>query len=147
MYLRIFFKLLIGFIALLAIVRFLGKKELASTTPLDIVFAVGLGDLIVDAVYDDKVSALHTLVGVFSWSAFIFLADLLSKRYDWFGKLTKGDPEVLIYKGEINKRVMRRNRLSEEEVLSLLRQKDIFEIKEVQLGVIELNGQLSVLKD
>lgn len=146
-YFLLLFKLLCGFVALLTVVRLLGKKELAATSPLDIVYSVALGDLIVDAAYDPKVKIPELFLGVAAWSLFIWLADLAARKWSWFDKLSNGKAEVIIYEGQIDLQVMKKHRLTYEEVRSLLRQKDVFSEHEVKMAVMETNGNLTVLKN
>lgn len=145
-YLLLISKLFLGFIALMVIIRVLGKKELASASPLDVVYSVALGDLIVDAAYDEKIKMPEILVALVAWAAFVWITDKLSREFEWFGKATKGKAEILIYKGKIEKDTMKRHRMSKEEVLSLLREKEVFDLNQVEMGVLETNGNLTVMK-
>ncbi|MFP5109669.1 DUF421 domain-containing protein [Neobacillus sp. C211] len=145
-YLLIMGKLAFGFAVLMIMIRLTGKKELASASPLDVVYSVGLGDLIVDGAYDDKVTILKIAISIVFWTVFIYGLDFLARQFKWFGKQVKGNAEVLIMEGKILREVRDRHRLSQDEVESLLRQKDVFDIKEVKLGVLEPNGSLSILK-
>lgn len=138
-------KLLIGIICLIAVIRILGKKELAEASPLDVVYAVALGDLVGDAAYDPKIKIGEIIFTVAVWTVFIYILDRAAKRFDWFSRLTKGKAEVLILDGELHEEVMKRNRMDREEVNSLLRQSQIFDVKEVKIGVLEVNGQLTVM--
>ncbi|MFP5116102.1 DUF421 domain-containing protein [Bacillaceae bacterium C204] len=145
-YLMMIGKLLVGFVALMIMIRITGKKELASASPLDVVYSVGLGDLIVDASYDSKVTIFKIVVAILSWTVLIYGLDALARKFKWFGKQVKGTAEVLIMDGEVFEEVREKHRLSQDEVQSLLRQKDVFDLKEVKLGVLEPNGSLSILK-
>src|SRR5699024_8428880 len=58
----------------------------------------------------------------------------------------EGKPAIIIERGLLNYNVMRKNKLDTDEVLQLLRTKDIFSIQEVEYAILETNGEISVLK-
>ena len=63
-----------------------------------------------------------------------------------FAVFIEGEPTVLIMNGKILEKAMKRVRIRITDLLELLRQKDIFDISEVEIAVIEINGTLSVIK-
>src|SRR6185436_18251866 len=61
-------------------------------------------------------------------------------------KLLDGVPSVLIQNGQLMHEAMRKERVNEQEVMALLREQQIDDLREVKLGVLEINGQLAVIK-
>lgn len=140
-------KIICGFISLIIIMRLMGKKELAEASPLDIVYSVALGDLVGDAAYDPAVKFYDIIIAVSVWSLLIYATDLVSRKIPFLGRKIKGESELLIHNGQIMRKVMRKNRLSEHEVENLMRQNGAFKLEEVKVGILERNGKLSILKD
>lgn len=69
-------KIIAGFIALMVVIRFIGKKELAEVTPFDFVFIVILGGTLEEGVYDEKVrvwDVLYTIVPYCGCKGFFLL--------------------------------------------------------------------------
>ena len=58
-YVDIGMKLFFGLIALLVVTRLLGKKEMSQLTPFDFIYSLVLSGILVERIYDDKVSTLH----------------------------------------------------------------------------------------
>ena len=140
-------KLFIGVFLLILLMRILGRKELSSIGPLDIVFAVALGDFIGDAVYEEKVKIYEMTFVLVVWSIIILLTDWLSYKSNRITQLVEGEPQILIYKGEVNKTVQKKNRLTDKEIEAMLREKGVFNLDEVTIALLETNGELSVTKD
>lgn len=145
-YIMLMIKLSIGFAVLMVMIRVVGKKEMASASPLDVVYAVLLGDLIGNGIYDPQVKVLQIVVAIVFWTLLIYGIDFIGRKFKGIGKAVEGKMEVLIYDGSVDKKVMAKNRLSMEEVKSLLRQNGVFNLHEVKMAILEPNGNLSILK-
>ncbi|ALC92510.1 hypothetical protein AM500_24140 [Bacillus sp. FJAT-18017] len=139
-------KLIVGFFALVAVTRILGKKEMSQVTPYDFVYAIILGGIIEESIYDEKVSILHVLFGVAVWGIVIFAVEKLTEKYDKIRKPLKGSVSVLIKDGEIDHKEMKKNSLEMEQLRSLLRTQGVFSLKEVKYVFMETGGQISVMK-
>ncbi|OCA82977.1 hypothetical protein A8F94_17675 [Bacillus sp. FJAT-27225] len=146
LYATIALKLVVGFFALVAITRVLGKKEMSQVTPYDFVYAIILGGIIEESIYDDKVSIFHVLFGVLVWGIVIFSVEKLTEKYDKIRKPLKGTVSVLVKDGEIDHKEMRKNSLEMEQLRSMLRTQGLFSLKEVKYVFMETGGQISVMK-
>lgn len=59
----------------------------------------------------------------------------------------EGSPAIVIRDGQIDKKQLKRNKINLNQLLNLLRQKDVFSLSEVKYAILEMNGSLSVLKN
>lgn len=139
-------KLVIGAFCLIIIYRILGKKELSEITPLDIVYAAALGDLVTGAVYAPEIKLTSEIASLAAWGAIIFVFDWLALKFNWFSKLLKGTPDVIIYNGKLKDKTMQKNRLEEKDVMAMLRKEGVHDLSEVKKAILEINGELSVKK-
>lgn len=139
-------KLVLGAFALIVLYRMLGKKELSELTPLDIVYAAALGDLVTGAVYAPEIKLSSELLSLATWGFIIFVFDWLAIKFDWFSKLLKGTPDVIISNGKLIQKALEKNRLEEKDIKAMLRKEGVSDIKEVKKAILEINGELSVIK-
>ncbi|USK50303.1 DUF421 domain-containing protein [Bacillus sp. CMF12] len=146
MYLSITIKMAVGLVALLAVTRILGKKELSQVTPFDFVYAVVLGGIIEETIYDEKVTTLQVIYSALLWGAFIYIIEILAKKKNIFRTILKGRESVLVKGGKLNVKEMEKNHLEMEQLRTMLRQKGIFSMNEVKYAYLETNGGLSVMK-
>lgn len=139
-------KLTLGLIGVLLVIRLMGKKELAQITPLDFVYALILGGIIEESLYDSAVPVYEMLFSLFYWALLIFVLEKISIKSPWFKRIAQGGPEVLIENGELNIKSMKRNNMDVDEVRMLLRMQGVFSVSEVRYGILEESGQLSVMQ-
>ncbi|MGR6897484.1 DUF421 domain-containing protein [Rummeliibacillus sp. BSL5] len=146
MVLTITLKVILGFIALMLVIRLMGKKELSEVTPFDIVFLLMLGGILEETLYDNKVQVWHFLYAIILWTVLSFITNLVVRKYDKLRPFIKGEPSILINKGVLDIKELKINKMETEQLLSLLRQQGIFSIREVKYVILEPGGQISVMK-
>ncbi|SHN26566.1 DUF421 domain-containing protein [Gracilibacillus kekensis] len=139
-------KIIAGFIALLIVLRIMGKKELTQITPVDFVYLLVLGGLMENAVYDKSVTIWQVLYSLGLWSVLIFILELLVRNFEWLRPIVKGSPSVIINEGVLNIKSLKKNKLESEQLRSMLRLQGIFSIKEVKYAILEPSGDLSVME-
>ncbi|MBS4534749.1 DUF421 domain-containing protein [Clostridium sp. D2Q-14] len=139
-------ELIFGFFALLAITKFLGKTHIDQITPFDFISALVLGELLGNAIYDENISIVYIMYAIFIWALLIFIIEKITQKFRKTRKILQGDPSLIIRHGKIDYNVIKREKLDINELLSLLRQKDVFSIREVEYGILEPGGKISILK-
>lgn len=143
-YLLIGMKLIIGLIALMVVIRLLGKKHLAEMTPYDIIYLIMFGGILEEALYDKKVSIWMFLFSITVWAVAIYAIEKLVAKSNRLRILLKGEPDQLISDGKINRKAFKKNQLEMEQVRTMLRQQGIFSLREVRDMYIEPGGQVSI---
>ncbi|WP_409273249.1 YetF domain-containing protein [Neobacillus sp. SCS-31] len=146
MYGMIALKLIVGYFALVVVTRLLGKKEMSQLTPYDFVFAILLGGIIEESIYDEKVNIFHVLFGVALWGGISFIVEKLGEKYEKIRKPLTGTVSVLVREGKINHKQMKKNQMEMEQLRALLRTKGVFSLKDVRYVFMETGGQISVMK-
>ena len=139
-------KIIAGFIALMVVIRFIGKKELTDVTPFDFVFIVILGGTLEEGVYDEKVKMWDVLYTIGLWTALYLLTDFLVRKFERLRPIIKGEPSFLVNNGRLDIKELRKNKMESEQLRSLLRMQGVFSISEVKYALLEPGGQISVLK-
>lgn len=80
------------------------------------------------------------------WGGLLFLVDYLAQKSLFLRQMFEGKPSVVIRNGEIDFEQLKKSRMNINQLQSLLRQSEIFSIREVAFALIESNGSISVLK-
>jgi uncharacterized membrane protein YcaP (DUF421 family) len=145
-YLSITVKLIAGLVTLLAVTRLMGKKELAQATPFDFIYAIILGGIVEESIYDEKVSPLHLAYSAALWGVLIYTIEILAKKKNFFRSIFKGKESHIIADGKLNVEAMQKNHLEMEQLRTLLRQNGVFSVSEVKNAYLETSGGLSVQK-
>ncbi|HEY9088054.1 MAG TPA: DUF421 domain-containing protein [Anaerolineaceae bacterium] len=142
--LLIAFRSTIVYFAVLIVIRILGKREVGSLTAFDLVVSLIIGEGVDEAIYGDVTMAkfLVLLVTIAVWEA---VNSYVSYKNRTFEKLTSAQPTVVIEHGKLKEGDMARERLTEDELWSGLREQGVDDLKEVKRATIEPSGAISVL--
>ncbi|QUW22533.1 DUF421 domain-containing protein [Sporosarcina sp. Marseille-Q4063] len=143
-YLLIGAKLLVGFIALMTVLRVLGKKHLSQMTPYDIIYLLVFGGILEESIFDDKVSIFMLLFGVAVWAIVIYIIEKVVTKSNKLRILLKGEPDKIIANGKLNKKLIDKNQLEMEQLRTMLRMHGIFSLREVRDLYIEPGGEISI---
>ncbi len=143
---QIAFKLVVGFMGLWLLTRLLGKKEISQLTPFDFVSSLMLSELVGNTVYQEDVKFSHLLFSLFLWGILSLLFEKVTQYAKRARGVLDGKPSILIRDGEVDIDELKKNSLDFDQLRMLLRQHDVFFIREVAYAIFEANGSLSVMK-
>lgn len=139
-------ELILGFFCLLLITRFLGKTQITQLTAFDFISALIMGELLGNAIYDDDTGVVKIVFAVTVWGLLIFGIQLVGQKSITLRNFLEGKPSLVIQKGVINRQELKKNRMNINELQTLLRDKDVFSVREVDYAILEQNGSLTILR-
>jgi len=137
---------LIAFFTLLIFTRVLGKQEISQLTFFDYINGITIGSIAASLTTNLNNRALTEWVGLATWSAAVFLLQIISLKSHYFAKYLNGEPNIIIMNGKIIDATMKKMRYRISELMEQLRSKNIFDISQVEFAILETSGKLSVLK-
>jgi uncharacterized membrane protein YcaP (DUF421 family) len=138
----------VTYLAILALLRFTFKREPGTTSMTDLLVLVLLADAAQNAMADDYRSVPEGLLLVGTLVFWTVVVDALAYRFPRFRRLVQPKPLVLIRNGRMLRRNLRRELMSEDELLSELRQRGVADISQVECAQMEPDGEVSIiLKD
>lgn len=133
------------FVIVFALLRLMGKRELAQMTPFELVLLVVIGDLLEKAVTHNDSSVTGATLAILTFAFWALLLNFLSNKWRRAEKLIDGEPAVLIRDGRLLPDNLARNRLTPSEVEGEMRLAGIARIAEVAWGILETNGKISFI--
>lgn len=142
----VFLKALLGFIILFLITRVVGKKQLGQLTYLTYITGISIGNMAASMVVHRNVKLMDGVIGLISWTVFIFSFEFISLKSSKVRELVDGQPTIVIKKGEISHEALSSLKMNIDELKMLLRSKNVFSMTEIDYAILEPNGELSVLK-
>lgn len=131
---------------LLAVWLISGKRQMGELTPLDFAVSIIAGTVAGAGIADTRIELSHTLTALVLVGLVQVVLSWLTLKYRAVYSRMNYEPTVVVENGQMIKANLRRARLTAEMLLQLLREKDVFDITEVELAVFEASGTLSVLK-
>lgn len=128
-------------------IRLFGKTEIAQLSVADLVFIMLLSNAVQNAMVGSDTSLMGGLVA----AGTLFVINAIFKecmyRIPWFGHVMQGESVMLIYQGKVNDTNMRKAKLTTNELLEAIREHGVAKIADVNLAVLEVDGNISVLSN
>ncbi|MDA8212985.1 MAG: DUF421 domain-containing protein [Clostridia bacterium] len=134
-----------SFFAILVLTRILNKEQIGQLTYYEYVTGITIGSMAATVAIDTEVRFLPDMLGLLIWVFMTYLAGYASLVSRPARKLLEGEPTVLVHNGKILERNMGKLRYNLDDLLIQLRNKNAFNIADVEFAILEPNGQLSVL--
>ena len=134
--------LLYGF--LLLILRLTGKRQVADLEPSDLIVTLVIADVGSNAIGDPNIPLLYSVVPIVALYLVQQGIAWVCLKSDRLRGIVCGTPQYLIRGGVLQRTVMRRTNYAIRDLVEHLRQKDVFDLSEVEDAILESNGSLSV---
>jgi uncharacterized membrane protein YcaP (DUF421 family) len=135
----------VGFAFVLFLTRVVGRRELSSLEPFDLILLVMIGDLVQQGITqnDQSVTGLVLVGGTIG--LLTVLVSYTSFRFPRLRPLLDGEPVIVLEEGKPIDRNLRRNRITREELAAAARQQGIAALDEVRWAVLETSGRISFI--
>lgn len=125
--------------------RIMGKRQIGELQPSDLVVTLLISQIISIPIQDTDIPLVNTIIPILLLIGFEILTSVFNMKSIKFRSFMHGHPVVIINDGVLNQKLLKELRFTLDDLLESLRQKDIFDISQVQYAIVETNGQLSVL--
>lgn len=132
-------------VVLFFITKWLGKKQLSELSFFEYVTGITIGSIGAEVVMGLEKNMFNGIIGIVIFAAMPFLAGLLSLKSKFFRDFIEGRATVFIKDGKIMEDNLKKEKYTTDELLELLRKKDVFKVADVEFAVLEPTGDLSVM--
>lgn len=140
-----FIRSIYTFLLMLVLARFMGRKAISQMTFFDFVVAITIGSIASSLAVGEKNSSYAASTALILLPVLAVITDVLHVKSFHFRKVVESEPVVVIENGQINDKNMRKTRFSTADLTTLLREKNYFNIADIEYAIIEPDGKLSVL--
>ena len=134
------------FAFLLVLTRVIGRRELSSMQPFDLILLIILGDAVQQGLTQDDYSLTGTALAVGTIAVLQVFVSWLGWRFPRVRPVLEGTPIIVVQDGEVIERNLKRERLDVEEIAEQARLQGIAHLADVKWAVLETNGQISFIK-
>lgn len=141
--------LVVGFLAytcLLILLRATGKRTLSKLNAFDLIVTVALGSTLSSILISGTVALAEGVLALALLVLLQFAVTWVSVRWKAFGNLVKAQPSLLFYRGEFLDQAMKKERVTRDEITSVMRAAQIADFQEVEAVVLETAGDLHVIR-
>ena len=136
----IVFRSVIVYFFIIFALRLFGKKELTQLSIVDLVFILLISNSVQNAMIGDNT----TLIGGLTAATSLFVINWILKN---LSELVQGNPLMLVYHGKIIQKHLDQAKLSTEELDAAIREHGVRDIKDVDIVILEIDGNISVLSN
>lgn len=136
---------LILYAAVLFAVRMMGKSELSKMSPFQMVVLFMIAELAAIPIDSTSASLVNGVMAIFTLMFLQIMISFLSTKFEWFKNFVTDKPSVLIEKGRINIKELKKLRITNTDLMEQLRLENCPSLADVEYAIMESNGQLTVI--
>jgi uncharacterized membrane protein YcaP (DUF421 family) len=125
--------------------RIIGRRELSSLEPFDLILLIVIGDAIQQGLTQDDYSVTGAMIVVGTFAMLQVLVSFVSYRFPRLRPALDGEPIIIVQDGKPIERNMKRERLTLEEVLVEARREQIASLEQIEWAVLETSGKISII--
>jgi uncharacterized membrane protein YcaP (DUF421 family) len=135
-----------AYVALVLMLRVSGKRTLSKLNAFDLVVTVALGSTLSAILTSKQVPLADGVVALGLLVALQFAVAWVASRSRFVNRIAKSEPRILFRRGAFAVEAMRRERVTEDEVLAAVRKAAVASLDDVEVVILESSGDLSVLR-
>src|SRR5919202_1599890 len=128
------------------VTRVIGRRELSSLSPFDLILLIVLGDAVQQGLTQDDYSVTGAIIAVSTLALLQVFTSYLSFRVPFLRPVLEGEPTIIVQDGKPIERNLKRERLTVEEIAGEARQQQIASLDDVRWAVLETNGSISFIE-
>ncbi|MED3908427.1 DUF421 domain-containing protein [Peribacillus simplex] len=144
-WIEILLRSLFFLIVLFVITKVLGKKQLSQLSFFEYVTGITIGNVGAELATKVEGNIIHGVLSILVFAIAPFIAGSISLKSKTFRDLVEGKASVFIKDGKVMEDNLKKEKYTIDELLALLRKKDVFDISEVEFALLEANGDFSVM--
>jgi uncharacterized membrane protein YcaP (DUF421 family) len=133
----------VGFLFVFFLTRVVGRRELSSLEPFDLIMLVMIGDLVQQGITQNDFSVTGMLLVGSTVALLTVAVSYTTFRFPRLRPLLEGEPVIVLQDGKPIDRNLRRNRITHEELAAAARQQQFGSLEEIRWAVLETGGQIS----
>ena len=141
-----FIRVVILYILVLVIMRLMGKREIGQLQPFELAIAIMIADLASVPMADIGIPISSGIVPILALLVMHLLISIINLKSVNMRKIICGKPRILIYRGKIDEKALKKERFTINELQERLRNNNIVNIGDVEYAILETSGQITVIQ-
>lgn len=125
--------------------RILGKRQIGQLQPGEFVITMLISEIACMPLQETSMPLIYGIVPILILAMFEIISSLAAMKFIRLRSVLQGHSIIVIKNGRLEREQLRRLRYTLDDLMEALRQKDVFDISDVQYAIVETDGSLSVL--
>lgn len=144
--LNTFVRVSIIYILVLVVMRIMGKREISQMQPFELVIAIMIADLASVPMSDTGIPIFNGIIPILALLLFQLIISIINLKNIRLRQIICGKPQILIYRGKIDEKALKKEKITINELQERLRQNNIFTLGDVEYAILETSGEISVIQ-
>lgn len=144
--LSILIRTIIIYILVLLTMRLMGKREIGQLQPFELAIAIMIADLASVPMSDTGIPIFNGIIPIIGLLIMQMLISFINMRSLSLRSIISGKPTILIYRGKIDEKLLKKEKITLNELQERLRQNGTFSLGDVEYAILETSGQLTVIQ-
>ena len=140
-----FFRAIILYILVLVVMRLMGKREIGQMQPFELAISIMIADLAATPMTETGVPITNGIMPILGLLVMHLLISMINIKSTKAREIVCGKPTILIFRGKIDQKALKKERFTINELEERLRDNNIFNIGDVEYAILETSGQVTVI--
>ncbi len=141
-----FIRAIILYIIVLIVMRLMGKREIGQLQPFELAISIMIADLASVPMTELGIPITNGIIPILGLLVMHMLISVINMKSLKMRTIMSGQPSLLIYRGKIDEKVLRKERLTLNELEEKLRSNNVFNLGDVEYAILETNGEVTVIQ-
>ena len=141
-----FIRSILLYIVVLVVMRLMGKREIGQLQPFELAISIMIADLASTPMADAGIPISNGIIPILALLVMHLIISVLNIKSIKARQILCGKPSILIYRGKIDEKMLRRERFTVNELEERLRGSNIVNIGDVEYAILETSGQVTVIQ-
>lgn len=141
-----FFRAILLYILVLVVMRLMGKREIGQLQPFELTIAIMIADLASIPMADSGIPISNGIIPILGLLVMHMIISIINLKSIKAREIICGKPSILIYRGKIDEKALKKERFTINELQERLRGNNIVNLGDVEYAILETNGEVTVIQ-
>ena len=141
-----FFRSILIYIFVLIVMRLMGKREIGQLQPFELAIAIMIADLAAVPMAETGIPISNGIIPILGLLVMHLIISFLNLKSMKIREILCGKPAILIYRGKIDEKVLKKERFTLNELQERLRSSNVVNLGDVEYAILETSGQVTVIQ-
>ena len=141
-----FFRAIVLYIIVLIVMRLMGKREIGQLQPFELAISIMIADLASIPMTEIGIPIFNGIVPILGLLVMHLIISVINLKSLKAREIICGKPSILIYRGKINEKKLKKERFTINELEERLRGNNVVNLGDVEYAILETSGQVTVIQ-
>ena len=141
-----FFRSIILYIIVLIVMRFMGKREIGQLQPFELAISIMIADLATIPMSEIGIPIFNGIIPILGLLLMHIIISGINLKSIKAREIICGKPRILIYRGKIDEKALKKERFTINELQERLRGNNVFNLGDVEYAILETNGEVTIIE-